>query len=144
MARFMAIQAPTTRPSETQPANLTTGNGNVCIGAGAVGVAGENGTTRIGDTVGGQSGNLACYIGGVYFSGVDVDTAQPMYVDASGKLGTLLVDANGNKVTVPVSQGTQPQATLDEFLKQQKRIAELESAARLAATVKKQTLQIQK
>ena len=28
-------------------ANLTTGNGNVCIGAGVIGVAGENNTTRI-------------------------------------------------------------------------------------------------
>jgi len=125
--------------------NLTTGNGNVCIGAGVAGVAAENGTIRIGDTTGGQSGNLACYIGGVYASGVDVNTAQSLYVDASGKLGTLLVDATGNKVTVPVPQGTEPQATFNEFLKQQKRIAELEgTVAHLAATLKEQTAQIQK
>ena len=42
-------------------------------------------------------------------------------------------------------KGAQPQAKLDEFQKQQKRIAQLENTvARLAATVREQAAQIQK
>jgi hypothetical protein len=51
-----------------------------------------------------------------------------VYVDADQKLGAALVDANGNSVPF------KPQAMVEESLKQQKRIAELESTvARLAA-----------
>jgi hypothetical protein len=63
-----------------------------------------------------------------------------VFVDADGKVGTGPVDASGNKVTLP-----SPQAMLNEFLKGQKRIAELEGTVqRLAATVKEQAAQIQK
>ena len=48
-------------------------------------------------------------------------------------------------VRLRTPQGAQPQATLNEFQKQQKRIAELENTvARLAATVKEQSAQIEK
>ena len=56
------------------------------------------------------------------------------------KVGTNLVDANGNRV-----RPFKPQAMLNESLKQQQRIAELENTvARLAATVQEQAAQIQK
>ena len=61
-----------------------------------------------------------------------------MFVDDTGKLGTVPVDAVGNKVATP-------QAMLNESRKQQKRIAELEGTVeRLAAMVKEQAAQIQK
>src|SRR5205823_6171891 len=130
--------------------NQTTGHNNIYIGQGSPGVAGESNT---------------CYIQEIAGGSIPTATAAFVFVDnATGKLGTLLVDANGNRVTVPISQSQlqaapqdQPeavpqrshedgrQAMLDESLKQQKRIAELESTvARLAAMVKEQAAQIQK
>ena len=62
-----------------------------------------------------------------------------MFVDDTGKLGTVPLNANGTRVPF------KPQAMLDEALKQQKRIAELEGTVdRLAAMVKEQAAQIQK
>ena len=68
-----------------------------------------------------------------------------MYVDTDGHLGTMLVNASGQKVRTRGPQRAQPQANLNEFQKQQKRITELENTvARLAAIVKEQAAQIQK
>jgi hypothetical protein len=48
-------------------------------------------------------------------------------------------------VRISTPKGAQPHATLNDFQKQQKRIAELEGmVARLAATVKDQAAQIEK
>jgi len=63
-----------------------TGDGNICIGSGVYGVAGESGAIRIG----GYSGYNACYINGIYGQGVDPGTSQPAYVSESGKLGTVV------------------------------------------------------
>jgi len=52
--------------------NLTTGSGNVCIGAGVKGVAGESNTTRIRN---------------VYAS---VASARALYVNSNNKIGTLV------------------------------------------------------
>jgi hypothetical protein len=85
------------------------------------------------------------YIGGIYGASVNVGSALPVYVDTDGHLGTSLVNASGQKVRIRGSQGAQPQASLKEFQKQQKRIADLESTvARLVATVKDQAAQIEK
>jgi hypothetical protein len=85
------------------------------------------------------------YIGGIYEASVNTDTARPVYVDNDGHLGTSLVNASGQKLRIRGPQGAQHQATLNEFQKQQKRIAELEATvARLAATVKDQAAQIEK
>ena len=51
--------------------SLTTGNGNVCIGAGVLGVAGESNTTRIRN---------------VYTS---MTSGRAVYVNANNKIGTL-------------------------------------------------------
>jgi trimeric autotransporter adhesin len=51
--------------------NLTTGSGNVCIGAGIPGAAGESNTTRIRN---------------IYSS---VASARPVYVNSNNKIGTL-------------------------------------------------------
>src|SRR5258708_10721203 len=78
------------------------------------------------------------FIAGIFDRAVDVGTAVPVFVDDTGNLGTILVDAVGNKLATP-------QAILNESLTQQKRIAELEGTVeRLAAMVKEQAAQIQK
>jgi hypothetical protein len=85
------------------------------------------------------------FIGGIYGSEVNSGTALPVYVDTDGHLGTSLVNGSGQKVRMRAPQGVQPQASLNEFQKQQKRIAELEATvARLATTVKEQSAQIEK
>jgi hypothetical protein len=115
--------------------NVISGDGNIYIGAGAQGPGDEDLFIRIGDT----SLTYDCFIAGIFGRNVALISANPVFVDADGKLGTNLVDANGNKVPF------QPQAMLNESLKQQKRIAELEgTVARLAAMVKEQAAQIQK
>jgi hypothetical protein len=115
--------------------NVIGGDGNIYIGAGAAGPGDEDLFIRIGDT----SLTYDCFIAGIFGRNVALISANPVFVDADGKLGTNLVDANGNKVPF------QPQAMLNESLKQQKRIAELEgTVARLAAVVKEQAAQIQK
>jgi hypothetical protein len=78
------------------------------------------------------------FISGIKDRFIELATAEFVFVDANQKLGTELVDANGNKVATP-------QAMLNESRNQQKRIAELEgTVAGLAAMVKEQAAQIQK
>ena len=76
-----------------------------------------------------------------------------MVVDADGKLGTFLVDANGNKATVPSPLGLRQQAMLNRKVEeQQATIAELKSTVAqqqkamevLTAQLKEQASQIQK
>jgi len=116
---------------------LTTGSQNVYIGAGAQpGADNELRFIRIGDT---GFTDYDCFIAGIFGRGIDAGTAVIVGIDANQKLGTVLVDANGNKTPF------KPQAMVDESLKQQKRIAELEGTVeRLAAMVKEQGAQIQK
>jgi len=69
-----------------------------------------------------------------------------VWADTNQKVGTNRVDANGNRVSF------NPQAMLDESLKQQKRLAELEAIVErqekgmevLTAQLKEQAAQIQK
>jgi hypothetical protein len=117
---------------------LTSGEGNIYIGAQVQpGSPGEFEFIRIGDDTA-FTFPYDTFIAGIFNRSVSTATAQFVFVDDTGKLGTILVDANGNKVATP-------QAMLDESLKQQKRIAELEGTVeRLAAMVKEQTAQIQR
>jgi hypothetical protein len=85
------------------------------------------------------------YIGGIYGASVNTGTALPVYVDTDGHLGKTLVNASGQKLRIRSPKGAQRQVKANEFQKQQKRIAELESTvARLAPTVKEQAAQIEK
>jgi len=70
--------------------NQTTGHNNIYIGQGSFGVAGESN---------------ACYIQSIQNQNVS-SGANPhfVFVDDSGKLGTNIVNADGNTVTVPISQ----------------------------------------
>jgi hypothetical protein len=123
--------------------NVTSGSGNIYIGANAKGPTDENDFVRIGDS---SITDYDCFIVGIKDRGVSSGTATLVYVDADQKLGTVLVNANGNSVPF------KPQAMLDESLTQQKRIAELEATVErqqkgmevLMAQLKEQAAQIQK
>jgi len=118
-------------------AAVGSGEGNIYIGAQVVGVAGEPEFIRIGNDTA-FTFPYDTFIAGIFNRPVALATAVLVYVDDTGKLGTNLVDAAGNKVATP-------QAMLNESRNQQKRIAELEgTVARLAGMVKEQAAQIQK
>jgi hypothetical protein len=137
----------------------STGDYNTAIGAGAgtdpdivsnnvyigdPGFPGDTNVLSIGGIAASGTDYENTYIGGIFGASVNTDTALPVYVDTDGHLGTTLANAGG-KVRIRTLQGAQTQATLNEFQKQQKRIADLESTvARLAATVKDQAAQIEK
>ena len=70
--------------------NQTTGHNNIYIGQGSQGVAGESNT---------------CYIQGIAGSSIPTANSAFVFVDlTTGKLGTVIAAANGNKVTVPILQ----------------------------------------
>ena len=74
--------------------NQTTGNNNIYIGQGSVGAAGESNT---------------CYIQRIAGASIPTANAAPVFVDiTTGKLGTVLADANGDKVTTPGVPGANP------------------------------------
>jgi hypothetical protein len=109
---------------------ITTGSNTIVISDGD-GLSGVS-------TTNGQVDN-SCYIGNIKDAGIDAGTADFVFVDQDGKLGTTALPNTG---ALP---GAQPQAMLNELRKEQKRVAELEgTVARLAATVKEQAAQIQK
>ncbi len=89
---------------------------------------------RIGDT---DFTDYDCFIAGVFGRNVNEGTAVPVFVDSDGKLGTVLVDANGNKVPTP--KVGQPQAMLN------RKVEELQATvAQLTQQLKEQAAQIQK
>jgi len=119
--------------------NLVHFGGNIYIGSSAGGSSDEVAFIRIGTpTIFGFPYDT--YIAGIKDRGVELATAAFVFADGNQKIGTIPVDADGNKVAIP-----SPQAMLDGFLKAQTRVAELEGTVeRLAATVKEQSAQIQK
>jgi hypothetical protein len=119
------------------------GSNNVYIGD--PGFPGDENTISIGAIAASNIDFEHAFIGGIYLAEVNVGTSLPVYVDTDGRLGTNRVNASGQKLRTRGPHGTHPQAKVDEFQKQQKRIAELESTvARLAETVKEQAALIQK
>jgi hypothetical protein len=138
----------------------STGDFNTALGAGSgtdpgivsnnvyigdPGFPGDENVISIGGIAASEIPYENTYIGGIFGASVNVGSALPVYVDTDGHLGTTLVNASGQKVRIRAPKGAQPQASVNDFQKQQKRIAELESTvARLAATVKDQAAQIEK
>ena len=138
----------------------STGDYNTALGAGAgtnpaivsnnvyigdPGFAGDKNVISIGGIAASGTDYENTYIGGIFGASVNTGTALPVYVDTDGHLGTSPMNGSGKKARLRTPQGAQPQATLNEFQKQQKRIAELEATvARLVATVKDQAAQIEK
>jgi hypothetical protein len=118
------------------------GSNNVYIGD--PGFAGDENVISIGGIAASGTPYELTFIGGIYGASVNTGTALPVYVDVDGHLGTILASASG-KVRTRTPKAAQPQVKLDEFQKQQKRIADLEgTVARLAAIVKDQAAQIEK
>jgi hypothetical protein len=131
--------------------NQTIGNNNIYIGQGSEGVAGESNT---------------CYIQEIANSSIPNANAAFVFVDVtSGKLATVLTDANGNKLTVPISQSQlrpaplgQPKAVPEHYLedgrqaflnlkveKLQARVTQQDKQIEtLTAQLKEQAAQIQK
>jgi len=131
--------------------NQTTGNNNVYIGQGSFGVAGEHNT---------------CYIQGIANSSIPTANSALVFVDLNtGKLATVLTDANGNRLTLPISQSQlqaaplgQPNAVPERYLEDGRqamlnlKVEKLQAAvaqqdkqvATLTAQLKEQAAQIQK
>ena len=123
--------------------NVMSGTGNVYVGANVVGPVDETRFVRIGDT---SFADYDCFITGINGREVDAASAALVLVDSNQKVGTVPVNAAGNRVPF------KPQAMMDELLNQQKRIAELEGTVDqqqkamevLTAQLKDQAAQIQK
>jgi hypothetical protein len=115
---------------------------NVYIGD--VGFPGDENVLSIGGIAASGIDYTATYIGGVFGAQVNSGSAVPVYVDTDGHLGTALVNGSA-KLRTRSPKGAHSQGTVNEFQKQQKRIAQLESSvAKLMATVKEQAAQIEK
>ena len=143
----LALQNSTGDYNTALGANAGTDPGIVSnnIYIGDPGFPGDENVISIGGIAASGTPYALTFIGGIFGASVNTGTALPVYVDTDGHLGTTLVDASGKKVRIRTPKGAQSQATLNEFQKQQKRIAELESTvARLVATVKDQAAQIEK
>jgi hypothetical protein len=83
-------------------ANLTTGSNNIVIGAGLLGKAGEGNTTRIGKTT-----QTATYIGGISGKTVASVSAVAVFVDSTGKLGTVKSSARYKDEIKPMDKASE-------------------------------------
>jgi hypothetical protein len=116
---------------------------NVYIGD--PGFPGDENVISIGGIAASGTDFALTFIGGIHGASVNTATALPVYVDSDGHLGTSLVNDSAKKLRMRSPKEAQPQVKVNEFQKQQKRIADLESTvARLVATVKEQAAQIEK
>jgi Chaperone of endosialidase len=82
-----------------------TGNFNICIGSQVSGLAGESNTIRIGDNLSGQTGDSACYIGGIH----NQVTANGLtvLVNANGKLGTTVSSRRFKEEIEPLDKASE-------------------------------------
>ena len=125
--------------------SVTTGSANTALGVGAgFDIDVGNNINVIGVVQSGIDGTLGQVNNSTYISNIrdqDVPLAEAFFVfiDSSGKLGTSLVDAAGNRVSVPASQASKPQAMLN------RKVEELQATvAQLTQQLKEQAAQIQK
>jgi hypothetical protein len=119
--------------------NNATGNGNIALGiAAGFGITTSNNVIAIGN-VGGSStvaGEVddSCYIDNIFDGAIDFGTALIVGVDQDGKLGTQALPSQGGR-----------QLSLNDLLKEQKKVQNLEAAvAALTEQLKEQAAQIQK
>ena len=119
------------------------GSNNVYIGD--AGFGGDENVISIGGIAASGIDYQLTFIGGIYGGSVNTGTALPVYVDTDGHLGTTLVNGSAKQLRLRTPKGALPQAKANEFRKQEKRIADLESTvARLEAIVKEQAGQIER
>jgi hypothetical protein len=128
------------------------GNNNIALGRFA-GSAVANASNVICIGAAGQDLSNSCYIGNIVGTQLTRGNAAAVFIDVNtGQLGTVLVDAPGNKTTEAVPQLEQDQVLLNESLKEHRKVEEQEVSiaelkkelASLAAAVKEQATQIQK
>jgi len=117
----------------------------IAIGAGVSGV--DNTFGEVDD---------ACYIGNICGANIPLLEANFVFVDSSGRLGTTLIDARGNKFQIPVQtlqrttmRGGKVEELQAAITQQQQLIETLtaqlkEQAAQFATQLKEQAAQIQK
>jgi hypothetical protein len=122
--------------------NNTTGSNNIYVGDG--GVDGETGVIAIGGISTTGTGYTDTFIGGVFGASVSVATAVPVFIDDTGKLGTVLVaDSPGRQGTR--HQAMHNQAARSEFKELQATVAQQQKEiAMLTAQLREQAAQIQK
>jgi hypothetical protein len=97
--------------------NLVDGEGNIYIGAQVqAGATDELEFIRIGDDTA-FAFPYDTYIAGIFNRDVALATAAFVFVDDAGKLGTNLVDAQGNRVTIPIPQGVKTPSQAPEAAK---------------------------
>jgi hypothetical protein len=119
---------------------ITTANNNIVIGHGS-GV----------HSVFGQVDN-SCYIDNIFAATIAAGTATIVGVDADGKLGTVAVDANGNKMPLSsligqpqaIPNSAKPQAIPDAQALTRKVEALEATVAELKGQLKEQAAQIQR
>jgi hypothetical protein len=123
----------------------STGMFNTALGASAgTDISVGNNINVIGTLQSGIDGTLgevdnSTYISNIIGQDVPLAEATAVFVDDSGKLGTVLVDAAGNRVSIPASQASKPQAMLN------RKVEELQATvAQLTQQLKEQAAQIQK
>ena len=82
--------------------NLTTGSNNIVIGAGVTGAAGDANKIRLG-----KSTHTATYVGGIYNKSVASGTASAVFVDSTGKLGTVKSSARYKEQIKPMEKASE-------------------------------------
>jgi hypothetical protein len=88
--------------------NLSTGSNNIIIGAGVLGKAGEANTTRIGKTT-----QTAAYIGGIYNKTAASGSAAAVFIDSTGKLGTVKSSARYKDNIKPMDKASEALLALE-------------------------------
>jgi hypothetical protein len=84
--------------------NLTTGSNNIVIGANVLGAAGDANKIRIGK----QGTQSATYIAGIYGKSVFSASGVAVFVDTTGKLGTIKSSARYKKQIRPMDKASEP------------------------------------
>src|SRR5919108_552711 len=131
---------------------ITTGNDNVCVGT-LSGTAITTGTNII--TIGAVTGvhsifgevDNTTYIANILGAAVDVKTAQLVYVDSDGRLGTVLTDGAERNAPGVHPKGVRPQAIPDAAKQAtlNRKIRTLQQQVEtLTAQLKEQAAEIQK
>jgi hypothetical protein len=83
----------------------TAGSNNIFIGAGVVGPLQESNTIRIGDNLPADPGASACFIGGI--NGQTTTSGTAVYINSSGKLGTITSSARFKKDIRPMDSASE-------------------------------------
>jgi len=85
--------------------DLISGSYNIYVGAGVLGPLQESNTIRIGDNLPVDPGASACFIGGI--SGQTTTSGTAVFINSSGKLGTITSSARFKKDIKPMDSASE-------------------------------------